>query len=328
MRSVWSKLGNIATDMEMRSTDLSFLTEVWQRTENKRHQNAIEELLELKGIKYVSTPHPGARRGGGTALACCEERFQMTKLNIAIPRPLEACFALLKPKNPTGKTSKFICCCFYSPPSSPHRNKLAEFIVATVGRLRGEHPGSRVFLAGDRNDLKIEVFTSLDPTLQQPVILPPMQVDTGKEGKDSDHKGVECLPRTTLAPAGGQVREKILVRRFPESKIIDFGFTLVDQDWEGLKDSMESTELVDTFVQMSSNLVDKAFPQKEILVGPDDKPYFTEELLLLKRRRQRAYRLYGRRSIKYLQLEKRLQCSFSVQKIFQKHTTGDLTTLL
>ena len=316
----------------MRSTDLSFLTEVWQRTENKRHQNAIEELLELKGIKYVSTPRPGARRGGGTALACSEERFQMTKLNIAIPRPLEACFALLKPKNPTGKTSKFICCCFYSPPSSPHRNKLAEFIVATVGRLRGEHPGSRVFVAGDRNDLKIEVFTSLDPTLkqlvqgvtnknndklldviftdshdimQQPVILPPMQVDTGKEGKDSDHKGVECLPRTTLAPAGGQVREKILVRRFPESKIIDFGFTLVDQDWEGLKDSMESTELVDTFVQISSKLVENAFPQKEILVGPDDKPYFTEELRLLKRRRQRAYRLYGRRSIKYLQLEKR-----------------------
>ena len=75
VRSAWSKLGNIAADMEMRSTDLCYLTEVWQQTENKRHQFAIEELLELKGIKYVSTPRPGARRGGGTALACSEERF-------------------------------------------------------------------------------------------------------------------------------------------------------------------------------------------------------------------------------------------------------------
>ena len=332
MRSAWSKLGNIATDMEMRSMDLCFLTEVWQQTENKRHQQAIEELLELKGIKYVSTPRPGARRGGGTAFACSEERFTLTKLNIAIPRPLEACFALLKPKNPTGKTSKFICCCFYSPPASPHRNKLAEFVVATIGQLRGEHPWSRVFVAGDRNDLKIQVFSSLDPTLkqlvqgvtnknndrlldviftdshdimQQPVILPPMQVDTGKEGKDSDHKGVECLPRTTVAQTGGQVREKILVRRFPESKIVDFGFKLVDQDWADLKDSMDSTELVDTFVKISVKLVEDSFPQKEILVGPEDKPYFTEELRQLKKRRQRAYRRYGKRSNKYIQLEER-----------------------
>ena len=90
MRSAWSKLDNLAVDMEMRQTDISFLTEVWQQAENKKHQDAIEELLEIRGIKYVSTPRPGARRGGGTALACSEERFHMTKLNIAIPKPLEA----------------------------------------------------------------------------------------------------------------------------------------------------------------------------------------------------------------------------------------------
>ena len=280
----------------------------------------------------MSTPRPGARRGGGTAIACSEERFQLTKLNIAIPRPLEACFALLKPKNPTGKTSKFICCCFYSPPASPHRNKLAEFIVVTIGRLRGEHPGCRVFVAGDRNDLKIEVFTSLDPTLkqlvrgvtnknndklldviftdshdimQEPVILPPMQVDTGKEGKDSDHKGVECFPRTTMAPEGGKIREKILVRRFPESKIVEFGFNLLDQDWADINDSMDTTKMVDTFVNISSKMVDQVFPQKAVFVGPDDKPYFTEELRQLKRQRQRSYRLHGKRSNTYLRLEKR-----------------------
>ena len=100
----------------MRKTDLCFLTEVWQEAENKRHQAAIEELLELRGTKYVSTPRPGARRGGGTALACNEELFHLTKLNILIPKPLEACFEIVKPKKPTGRITKILCCSFYNPP--------------------------------------------------------------------------------------------------------------------------------------------------------------------------------------------------------------------
>ena len=135
MRSAWSKLDNLAEDMLMRKTDLSILTEVWHMAENRKHEEAIERMLELHGVKYVSTPRPGARRGGGTALACSEKFFHMTKLNIAIPKPLEACFTLIRPKNPAGKVAKILCCSFYSPPKSPHRNKLAEFLVDTLGRL-------------------------------------------------------------------------------------------------------------------------------------------------------------------------------------------------
>ena len=106
MRSAWSKWDSIAEDIEMRSTDISILTEVWQKEENKRHQKCIESMLELRGIKYVSTPRPGAQREGGVALACSQERFTLSKLNILVPKPLEACFALVKPKNPTGKSNK------------------------------------------------------------------------------------------------------------------------------------------------------------------------------------------------------------------------------
>ena len=330
MRSAWSKLDNLAEDMSMRQTDISFLTEVWQEAENKRHLDVIEELLELRGIKYVSTPRPGARRSGGTALACSEEHFNMTKLNVAIPKPLEACFALIRPKNPTGSVKKLLCCSFYSPPKSTVRNKLAEFLVSTLGRLRGEHPGSRVILAGDRNDLRVEVITALDPTLkqlvknytnknndkvldviftdsqdllQEPTILPPLQVDNKKEGKDSDHKGVQCLPRTNLTPVGNGAREKIQIQRFPDSKILNFGFILVDTSWDFLDGQMEVTDMVDTFERSHKALVDKTFPLKEVHVGIDDKPYFTEELRQIKRRRQRAYSQQGRRSQLYTKLK-------------------------
>jgi hypothetical protein len=201
--------------------------------------------------------------------------------------------------------------------------------VDTVGRLRGEHPGSRVIVAGDRNDLAVEVITNMDPTLkqlvkdytnkkgdkvldviltdshnimQEPTILPPLQVDDDKTGKDSDHKGVQCLPRSNIAPHGGPVRTRISVQRFPESKIAQFGIVLGREDWSELGDNMNVNELVDSFQVQSKRLVDKFFPTKDVLVGPQEKPYFSEELRQLRRRRQRAYDKHGRRSIKYARL--------------------------
>ena len=355
VRSAWSKWSNIAEDMEMRETDVSFLTEVWEKSEHKKHQKAIESMFELKGIKYVSTPRPGARRGGGTALACSQKKFNLSKLNIAIPAPLEACFGLLKPKNPTGKVHKYICCSFYAPPRSRNNNKLAEFLVSTIGRLRTEHPGCRVILAGDRNDLKINLISTLDPTLKQVVkgftnklktkvldvvytdchdllqeatILPPMQVDIDKTGKDSDHAGVQLLPRTNLVPEGSKLRETIEVQPFPESGVMNFGFTLLAADWSSLEDDISATEIVDRFVAINDDMVDSEFPKKQIQVGPGDLPYFTEELRLLKRRRQRAYSLHGKRSEQYSRLKNKFDEKLAregkkyVQKIENEVKTG------
>ena len=326
VRSAWSKWDSIAEDIEMRSTDISILTEVWQKEENKRHQKCIESMLELRGIKYVSTPRPGAQRGGGVALACSQERFTLSKLNILVPKPLEACFALVKPKNPTGKSNKYIFCSFYSPPRSRSNNKLSEFLAATLGTLRTEHPGARVILGGDVNDMRLGLLLSLDPTLrqvvqgftnknhdktldvllmdcadiyQQPSILPPMTVDKGKVGKDSDHMGVEALPRTNLASKGSQMRREVHVQPFPESGLAQFGLTLLSEDWGGLEGAVDSADMVDRFETRSALIVSRQFPTKTVLVSTQDLPYFTEELRLLKRRRQRAYKK-GKRSENYL----------------------------
>ena len=65
VRSLFPKIGNFALDMKERESDISFLTEVWEKNEKKKHQHKLEELLEINGIKYISTPRPGAQRGGG-----------------------------------------------------------------------------------------------------------------------------------------------------------------------------------------------------------------------------------------------------------------------
>ena len=55
---------------------------MWGKSEKKKHKFKLEELLEMRGIKYISTPRPGAQRGGGAAIAVRLEKFNISKLNI------------------------------------------------------------------------------------------------------------------------------------------------------------------------------------------------------------------------------------------------------
>ena len=235
--------------------------------------------------------------------------------------------SLLKPKKPTGRVRNFICGSFYAPPKSRHNRRLAEFLASTVNQLRMQHPSSLVILGADINDMKLDSLLNLDPTLkqivqgftnknrdktldviltdchhlmQEPTILPPLQVDDGKVGVDSDYQGVQVLPRTNLASHGATLREKITVRPFPESIRARFSLQLQNEDWASVQSDLSPTEMVDKFENTSKDLVDTFFPQKTVSVGPADLPYFTEELRKLKRTRLRAYDQHGRRSHQYI----------------------------
>ena len=85
MRSLFSKIQNFSEDMIEREGDISFITEIWQKQENKKHQQKIEKMFEMSGIHYISTPRPGTQRGGGAAIAVRAQKFTISKLNILIP---------------------------------------------------------------------------------------------------------------------------------------------------------------------------------------------------------------------------------------------------
>ena len=54
-------------------------------------------MLEIDGIQYISTSCPGAKRGGGAAIAVRLDKFSISKLNISIPNGLEIVWGLMKP---------------------------------------------------------------------------------------------------------------------------------------------------------------------------------------------------------------------------------------
>ena len=46
-RSLFPKINSLATDMHERKTDVTFISEIWEKLEKKKHQQKIEELFEL-----------------------------------------------------------------------------------------------------------------------------------------------------------------------------------------------------------------------------------------------------------------------------------------
>ena len=61
--SLMPKVNNFTTDMLERDIDVVFLSEIWEKTESKKHKFEIKKLLELNGLKYISTPRLNNKRG-------------------------------------------------------------------------------------------------------------------------------------------------------------------------------------------------------------------------------------------------------------------------
>ena len=324
VRSFWSKISNFSLDMNERLCDASFLTEVWEKKENRKHQMKLEEMLEMRGIKYISTPRPGTKRGGGAAIAVKLTNFNISKLNIAIPGGLEIVWGLLRPNIVTGSISKIIMCCFYSPPRSRKKNVLIDHLTVTLQSLLKIHPCAGVVISGDRNDLEISAILSIDPSLRQtvrhstrgekvldiivtnlsrfysePVIVPPLHPDTPGQGAPSDHRGVVATPYNNTSHIQS-TKQRINIRPLPDSLLQVFERKLKMQEFN-FDDCMSIDEMINRYENITNELLNQTLPEKQVIVNPEDRPWFTEQLRKLKRMRMREYNKHGR-STKYSEL--------------------------
>ena len=303
--------------MVERESDLSFATEVWEKLENKKHQIRLEELFEVKGIKYISTPRPGAKRGGGSAIAARLDRFTLSKLNISLPKGVEAVWGLLRPKFVTGMISVIIVCCFYSPPRSRKNTVMIDHLTVTLQSLLKTYPDAGVIISGDRNSMEISSLLSIDPTLrqivtqptrgrnildviitnlaryyQEPAIVPPLAPDKPGHGVPSDHSGVYVVP---ISGHGSRANRNIIrkvIRPLPASLIEVFKTKLASQDFESLK-HLQIDHMVEAYQNKMNTLLSEIFPLKTITISDQDKPWFNEQLRQIKRQRLREYEKHG-----------------------------------
>ena len=63
LRSLVPKIRNFSKDVTERGIGVGLLTEVWQKTDNKKHIFELEKMMKMEGIKYISTTRPSNKRG-------------------------------------------------------------------------------------------------------------------------------------------------------------------------------------------------------------------------------------------------------------------------
>ena len=117
MRSLWPKLKNFKIDMAERNIGAAMLSEVWEKTNCKKQQFELEKMLNMEGLKYISTPRL-TKRGGGAAIVVSLEHYTLEKLEVMNPDKVEVVFGLMRPKKGTAKIREIIIAAFYSPPKS------------------------------------------------------------------------------------------------------------------------------------------------------------------------------------------------------------------
>ena len=328
MRSLIPKISNFRNDMIVREISVALLSEIWEKVNCKKTQFEVEKMLQLNGLKYISTPRT-TKRGGGAAIVVNLEKFTLEKIQILIPHNLEVVWGLMRPKKTTSKIREIIVAAFYSPPRSRKNAKLLDHLMSTTHFLLSKYPNAGLVLGGDKNNLNISTLLTGIPRLKQivtkfthknkvldviltnmhslysvPIIAPPVPPDDPLCGVPSDHSTPIATPLTL--DSVNQPREYVYrtYRPLPESGVREFGEWICNEEWGGIPENVNPTEQVLAFETIVNTKLDAIFPQKTLKINPNhDKPFITVELKKLDRQVKREYRKHNK-SENYLRLKK------------------------
>ena len=168
LRSLMPKVNSFVEDMHQRNIGLALLTEVWEKAQKKKHIFEIEKMLQMEGLKYISTPRTSTKRGGGAAIVAPIKTFNLEKLDILIPHNLEIVYGMLRPKKvQKGGISEIICVSFYCPPKSRKKSKLLDHLLTTMHILLTKYPNAGVVIGADKNELNISSLIDGLPRVRQ-----------------------------------------------------------------------------------------------------------------------------------------------------------------
>ena len=339
-RSMVPKIGNLKTDILERKIDCAFLTEIWEQEDNRNHQYEIEKMLELSGLAYISAARPPNAKGisyGGAAIVVNLQKISLEKLNVNVPKNLEAVWGIIKPLTVSAKFKKIIVCSFYSPPNKKRNSKMADHLVGTLQMLSAQYPEAGLILGADRNDMDIKPILNCGLRLKQvvdqntrkdrildilimntfgyynsPVIAPPLQPDDPLKAKPSDHWVPVCTPHTDRYQPAQRNYRVIKYRPLPESSLRKFGAWIVTENWDCLNSEMAPTEQSVMFEQLVNNKLNQFCPEKEIKLSSQDKAFITAELEKIKRQKGREYIKRGKTE-KYKRLDKLFGTKYNIE---------------
>ena len=289
-------------------------------------------MLEIDGLKYISTPRPTG--WGGAAIIVNQRKFSIEKLNISNPENLEIVWGLLKPKAEDSKFKKIVVCSFYSPPRSRKKQKLLDHIITTLQMLSTQYPTSPIIMGADKNDLDIRPILSCGLRLRQivdqntrgekildiiitnvpqlyntPVIVPPVPCDDPSSGAPSDHSVPVCYPHTDPQRPPARNYKTITYRPLSDTSVAQFGQWITAQDFSDIDDTLASNQFAQKLEDILVSKLNEYCPQKTVRLGSQDKPLVNKEIKQISRQKQREWVKNGKTE-KYKQLSRRFEAKY------------------
>ena len=249
-----------------------------------------------------------------------------------MPVGVEAAWALFTPQSSTvhHKVKKIAVGTFYVSPKSVHKDATIDHIIQSIHVLRSQFDNAIHFLlGGDLNRLKIEpildsygalkkvistgtrkgatlenIITDLHSFYHPPTTLPPLQLDEGKKGADSDHQVVVFAPTSNSNFMKERIKKTITTRPLPDSGYISFGQDIIKHPWDEVLMTKDINSKVGNFHGTLRAKLDKHFPAKTVKISGLDKKWFNPNLKSLHRKVQREY-YKNRQSSKWRELRRK-----------------------
>ena len=146
------------------------------------------------------------------------------------------------------------------------------------------------------------IITDLGNLYHPPTTLPPLQLDEGKRGADSDHQVIVFAPISNAQYMKPRCKKIIVTRPLPQSGIIEYGKVMTSHKWKEILNESDIDVKVSNFHKILRTNLDKIFPEKIVKISTLDKKWMTPTLKALHRQVQREF-FKHRQSDKWRQLK-------------------------
>ena len=293
-RSLYNKNSNFKDLLYQIGPDFALVSETWER----KREN-IDKLLNCQSYKTFSYARPkvvsNRQPAGGCAIIYNDSRFKVTKETVDTPEKVEAVWALCQPitQSANNKVKRIIIGSIYVSPNSQHKLKTIDHIIGTIHSMRAKYDNNVNFLiSGDVNRLNVTiildsygalkqvcsvptrkfatleiVLTDLHTLYHPPTTLPPLEVDEGKTGANSDHNIVVFAPLLNQTFQMKRKKKVINTRPLPQSSFGPFELDIQAQDWSEVMEPEDANVKVQNFHRIIRDMLEKHFPEKTVKIS-------------------------------------------------------------
>ena len=296
--SLFNKMDELEVVLQHNQVDIAVVTESWFKSEN-------EGISQVNEYKTYNKNREGKDCGGIMVLIKKDIPCSVIQVDTA---DLEITWLAVRPVWLPRQFGIIIMAAVYFPPKSlaATRDKLIDHIVSTVQLLQTKYTNPGFVILGDFNTFPVgqvtrplrlkqvvkvptrgkntldKILTNMQKLYKVPISLPALG--------NSDHTSVLWEPiQQQQQPK--QPTKMQYSRRFPDSRIREFGAWITQQTWQEVLDAEGTNNKCDLFYDMIWEKINYCFPLKKRRTHPNDKPWMNAKIKGLIADRQKAHQV-------------------------------------